>query len=121
MLPSFASLFASSGLPAQGANAGHGPGLNIPDKMVESYEGEACITFEDIEVQQMNKIGETLLIGKFSYGRPVLSVIREHFAKRLKLKGTVSVGLVDPRHVSLAFSNPEDCINTLVKGLVWLG
>ncbi|XP_019183633.1 PREDICTED: uncharacterized protein LOC109178453 [Ipomoea nil] len=68
----------------------------------------------------MNKIGETLLIGKFSYGRPVLSVIREHFAKRLKLKGTVSVGLVDPRHVSLAFSNPEDCINTLVKGQILL-
>nr|GMC82593.1 uncharacterized protein LOC109164037 [Ipomoea batatas] len=90
----------------------------ISEKIVETHRGEACITFEDCEVQQMNMLENTLLIGKFSHGRPLLSVIREHFTKSFVLKGSIEIGLVDPRHVFLSFSNPEDCIEILIKGQI---
>nr|GLL25410.1 hypothetical protein DM860_018267 [Ipomoea trifida] len=90
----------------------------ISEKLVETHRGEPCITFEDNEVQQMNKIENIMLVGKFSHGEPLLSEIRSFFAKTFVLRGTVEIGLMDPRHVFLAFSNPDDCVDIFVKGQI---
>nr|GMD47285.1 ABC transporter F family member 4-like [Ipomoea batatas] len=116
---SFAHLFSKPNMHGQ-VFPGSSP-IPVPiisEKIVETHRGEACITFEDCEVQQMNMLENTLLIGKFSHGRPLLSVIREHFTKSFVLKGSIEIGLVDPRHVFLSFSNPEDCIEILIKGQI---
>ncbi|XP_031127522.1 uncharacterized protein LOC116029613 [Ipomoea triloba] len=66
----------------------------------------------------MNQIENIMLVGKFSHGKPLLSEIRSYFAKIFVLRGTVEIGLMDPRHVFLAFSNPDDCVDILVKGQI---
>nr|GMC69449.1 ABC transporter F family member 4-like [Ipomoea batatas] len=59
-----------------------------------------------------------MLVGKFSHVKPLLSEIRSYFAKTFVLRGTVEVGLMDLRHVFLAFSNPDYCVDILVKGQI---
>nr|GMD70904.1 TMV resistance protein N-like [Ipomoea batatas] len=89
----------------------------ISYKIVETHRGEPCITFEDNEIQQMNKIKNIMLVGKFSHGKPLLSEIRSYFAKTFVLRGTLEIGLMDPRNVFLAFSNPDDCVDILATVL----
>lgn len=67
---------------------------------------------------QTNQIETVMLVGKFSYWRPTLKNIREHFMKTFVFRGTLEIGLLDPRNVFLSFSNPDDCIDILVQGQI---
>nr|GME21555.1 hypothetical protein DM860_018267 [Ipomoea batatas] len=114
---SFAQLFTASN--PGGHNVSISSPIPVPiisEKIIETHRGEPCITFEDNEIQQMNQIENIMLVGKFSHGKPLLSDIRSYFAKTFVLRGTVEIGLMDPRHVFLAFSNQDDCVDILVKG-----
>nr|GMC82512.1 hypothetical protein DM860_018267 [Ipomoea batatas] len=116
---SFAQLFTASN--PGGHNVSIASPIPMPiisEKIVETHRGEPFITFEDNEIQQMNKIENIMLVGKFSHGKPLLSEIRSYFAKTFVLRGTVEIGLMDPRHVFLAFSNPDDCVDIFVKGQI---
>lgn len=64
----------------------------------------------------MNMTKNIMLVSKFSYNRSILKEIRDHFTETFVLRGIMEIGLMDPRHVFLSFSNPDDCINILLQG-----
>ncbi|PKA66185.1 hypothetical protein AXF42_Ash006882 [Apostasia shenzhenica] len=81
------------------------PVLVTVDK--KPYMNKDAITFSYTkdEIQRMASPFELSLVGKFVYGRPDLSDIRRFF---VSLKGGCSFGLMDNRHLSINFCNPED-------------
>ncbi|PKA66186.1 hypothetical protein AXF42_Ash006883 [Apostasia shenzhenica] len=81
------------------------PVLVTVDK--KPYMNKDAITFSYTkdEIQRMTSPFELSLVGKFVYGRPDLSDIRRFF---VSLKGGCSFGLMNNRHLSINFCNPED-------------
>lgn len=48
------------------------------------------------------------LVGKFTYGRPRIEVIRSNFLEQIPLKGKVRIGAYDYRHIFIDFNTEED-------------
>ncbi|XP_031094397.1 uncharacterized protein LOC115998875 [Ipomoea triloba] len=114
-VPRYASLFAKDTAKAGVSVLAGLAQPEIRDKVTEVHRGLPAIRFEEAEIKQLNIIEDHLLIGKFSWGRPNLDNIRRHFAEKFILKGSITIGWIDPRHITLAFSNEEDCLEILMK------
>ncbi|PKU71054.1 hypothetical protein MA16_Dca017043 [Dendrobium catenatum] len=72
-----------------------------------SFKGCPALLFEDSVVSQLAAPFSSTLVGKFVMHRPNLDVIRKFFYS-LKLFGSFNVGLLDPRHIAIQFSNDLD-------------
>ena len=79
----------------------------IPIKTVTSFEGEPNVQFSTTEIQAMAIPFKLTLVGKFSYNRPSMELIRKFF-NTLRLKGTFKVSLLDNRHVLIQLDVEED-------------
>lgn len=49
-----------------------------------------------------------ILVGKFTYGRPKIEIIRSKFLEKIPLKGKVRIGAYDYRHVFIEFDTESD-------------
>ncbi|XP_020690945.1 uncharacterized protein LOC110105688, partial [Dendrobium catenatum] len=77
-------------------------------KFVHStFKGCPALLFEDVVVNQLAAPFSFTLVGKFMLRRPNLDVIRKFFFS-LKLSGSFTVGLLDPKHVVVQLSNDLD-------------
>ena len=76
-------------------------------KTVTSFGGEPNVQFSTAEIQAMAIPFKLTLVGKFSYNRPSMKLIRKFFIS-LKLKGTSKVSLLDNRHVLIQLDVEED-------------
>ena len=79
----------------------------IPIKTVTSFKGEPNMQFSTAEIQAMAIPFKLTLVGKFSYNRPSMELIRNFF-NTLRLKGTFKVSLLDNRHVLIQLDVEED-------------
>ena len=75
--------------------------------MRSSHRGEPSITFAQTDLEVLLALFTFALVGKFSKGRPIMDVIQKFFLS-LDLKETVSVGLLDSRHVLIRLGNEMD-------------
>ena len=76
-------------------------------KTVTSFEGEPNVQFSTAEIQVMTIPFKLTLVGKFSYNRSNMELIRKFF-NTLWLKGTSKVSLLDNRHVLIQLDVEED-------------
>lgn len=86
------------------------PGLtpsDIPIKPTTVYHGEPAVLFSKLEVQSMAAPYKLSLVGKFSFGRPKMPIIRQFFTS-LGLKGNAQVLLLDPKHILINLELKED-------------
>ena len=71
------------------------------------HRGEPAIFFTEEEINIMAAPFKLTLVGKFSFGRPPIDVIRKFFVA-LGLKGNVDISLLDPRHILIQLHLEED-------------
>lgn len=69
-----------------------------------SHKGEAAVYFEPSSLVQLTHPFRWPVIGKFSQGWPKMDVISK-FLEAQDFKAPFKVGLMDPRHVIITFSN----------------
>lgn len=67
-------------------------------KPSSQYKGEPAIFFEEEEIGSLAASLHNCLIGKFSYGKVLMEVLRKEFHK-IDFKGSSTIGCLDPRHV----------------------
>ncbi|KAL0415060.1 UNVERIFIED_CONTAM: hypothetical protein Slati_3337900 [Sesamum latifolium] len=85
---------------------------------VTSFRGRPCITFSDEETEWLAERLKFAIIGKFSHGLPSLSFLKNRLIK-LDLRGSVSVGAINLKHVLIQLSHEEDCYRLWLRG-EWL-
>ncbi|RAL48728.1 hypothetical protein DM860_001048 [Cuscuta australis] len=90
----------------------------LPDREVVVHRDIPTIRFAATEIESLAKIDRFILVGKFSHGKPKLELIKKHFATQYILRGQVTIGWRDSRHVFLIFSNLQDCTEILLKGQI---
>ena len=93
------------------AHLGHPvPKVSIqkPPKRVLYNNGEATIVWTKEEMNASFKPLELAVIGKCSYGRSSLSVIRNYKLSKWAVKGELSVEFLDHKHILLRFNPYED-------------
>ncbi|KAL9459047.1 hypothetical protein AB3S75_002435 [Citrus x aurantiifolia] len=79
----------------------------IAFRQSSTHRGEPAIFFTEEEINIMAAPFKLALVGKFSFGRPPIDVIRKFFVA-LGLKGTVDISLLDPRHILIQLYLEED-------------
>ncbi|VFQ75956.1 unnamed protein product [Cuscuta campestris] len=89
----------------------------LPDREVVVHRDIPTIRFAATEIESLAKIDIFILVGKFSHGQPKWELIKKHFATQYILRGQVTIGWRDSRHVFLTYSNLQDCTKILLKGL----
>ncbi|KAL0904609.1 hypothetical protein M5K25_026737 [Dendrobium thyrsiflorum] len=72
-----------------------------------SFKGFPALMIDDNDISMLAAPFAFTLVGKFVGWRPNLDTIRKFFVK-LKLTGTFSVDLMDPRHVAIQLANGLD-------------
>ncbi|KAL0909402.1 hypothetical protein M5K25_020266 [Dendrobium thyrsiflorum] len=72
-----------------------------------SFKGFPALMIDDNDISRLAAPFVFTLVGKFVGRRPNLDTIRKFFLN-LKLTGTFSVGLMDPRHVAIQLANDLD-------------
>ncbi|CAK9165625.1 unnamed protein product [Ilex paraguariensis] len=77
-------------------------------KTVVFNNGEPDMYWSPDETQEHSRSFKLTLIGKCAYGKPSLGVVKEFINTRWLLKGDFIVGVLDPRHILIRFSNYED-------------
>ncbi|CAI9102519.1 OLC1v1000801C1 [Oldenlandia corymbosa var. corymbosa] len=76
-------------------------------KKVTFFNGTPELEYEDDEFEDLIAPHKMNLVGKFSYGRPKMEILREDF-KKIGFKGGYDLGLMNPRHVLIWFELEED-------------
>ncbi|CAI9102728.1 OLC1v1001046C1 [Oldenlandia corymbosa var. corymbosa] len=79
----------------------------INPKKVSFFNGTPELEYDDEEFEELIAPHKVNLVGKFSYGRPKIDVLREEF-KKIGFKGSYLLGLMNPRHVLIRFELEED-------------
>ncbi|KAL9420883.1 hypothetical protein AB3S75_038453 [Citrus x aurantiifolia] len=79
----------------------------IPPKSISLVRGEPAVHFSTAEIQTMAEPFKLSLVGKFSFGRPPMELIRKFFVS-LGLKGNCQISLLDARHVLIKLALEED-------------
>ncbi|KAL9424510.1 hypothetical protein AB3S75_031602 [Citrus x aurantiifolia] len=79
----------------------------IAFRQSSTHRGEPAIFFTEEEINIMAAPFKLALVGKFSFGRPPIDVIRKFFVA-LGLKGNVDISLLDPRHILIQLYLEED-------------
>ncbi|KAL0405501.1 UNVERIFIED_CONTAM: hypothetical protein Slati_3864000 [Sesamum latifolium] len=72
-----------------------------------SYKGRPSIIYSSEETEYLGSCLKFSLVGKFSHGLPNLNFLRNRIVK-LGLKGTVTVGRLNFKHVLIRLTNEED-------------
>ncbi|CAI9089600.1 OLC1v1024201C1 [Oldenlandia corymbosa var. corymbosa] len=80
--------------------------LKNPRK-VTFFNGTPELEYEEDEFDDLIAPHKMNLVGKFSYGRPKMEILREDF-KKIGFKGGYDLGLMNPRHVLIRFELEED-------------
>lgn len=100
--------------------AAFGVALEHSHKDIEKNEkGIPVITFTDAEMQYYSQELKFTLVGKFSYGYPVLHTIKNEFYK-FNLSGEYFVGILNVRHILIKLSSEQDYLKIWGKGLIWM-
>ncbi|XP_027169589.1 uncharacterized protein LOC113769330 [Coffea eugenioides] len=76
---------------------------------VSSFRGEPTLRLSRQEIEQLSAPFKNALVGRFSYTRPAMDVIRK-FLTSLGLKGDCAAGLLDSRHVLIRPALEEDYV-----------
>ena len=84
---------------------------------VSTHRGEPAVVFNAADIAAVASPFRFTLVGKFSKGRPLLPELRKFFSM-LDLKDSVSVGLLDARHVLLRFNGEADFLRVWARN-VW--
>ncbi|KAK9179061.1 hypothetical protein WN943_028257 [Citrus x changshan-huyou] len=84
-----------------------GVSTTIPPKPISLVRGEPAVHFSAAEIQTMAEPFKLSLVGKFSFGRPPMELIRKFFVS-LGLKGNCQISLLDSRHVLIKLVLEED-------------
>lgn len=79
------------------------------------YKGQPGITFSEEETSMLAEHLKFALIGKFSHGLPNLKFLRQRLIK-LGLRGSVSVGFINLKHVLINLSHEEDYSRLWLRG-----
>ncbi|XP_052295304.1 uncharacterized protein LOC127901763 [Citrus sinensis] len=79
----------------------------IAFRQSSTHRGEPAIFFSEEEINIMAAPFKLALVGKFSFGRPPIDVIRKFFVA-LGLKGNCEISLLDPRHILIHLHLEED-------------
>ena len=74
---------------------------------ISSFRGEPALRLTRQEIATLSEPFQNALMGRFSYSRPSMEIIRR-FITSLGLKGDCAVGLLDPKHVLLRPTLEED-------------
>ncbi|KAH9750076.1 hypothetical protein KPL70_005587 [Citrus sinensis] len=80
---------------------------SIPFKPASLMRGEPAVIFTTEEIAAMAEPFKLALVGKFSFGRPSMDIIRKFFVS-LGLKGNSQISLLDNRHILIKLSLEED-------------
>ncbi|XP_075083562.1 uncharacterized protein LOC142167296 [Nicotiana tabacum] len=91
-------------------------------KPVELLHGEPIVKWKKQEVKQ-SIVQQGLLLavlGKVSYGKPVISELRKVIPIQCEIKGHCSVGLIEDNHVLIRLSLLEDYVHLLSKPIFYL-
>ncbi|KAL0406373.1 UNVERIFIED_CONTAM: hypothetical protein Slati_3951200 [Sesamum latifolium] len=83
-----------------------------------SFRGEPGIRFSKEETDLLAERLKFALIGKFSHGLPSLNFLKNRLIK-LDLRGSVSVGAINLKHVLIQLSHEEDYSRLWLRG-EWL-
>lgn len=77
------------------------PEVTIEDKVPIFHRGTPGVIFKKTEMQQLSKLDNFLLIGKFSHGRPDIATLRNMFGAQFLLRETDLnlPRLTDPRNM----------------------
>ncbi|KAH9662191.1 reverse transcriptase domain-containing protein [Citrus sinensis] len=79
----------------------------ISFKPASLMRGEPAVIFTTEEIAVMAEPFKLALVGKFSFGRPSMDIIRKFFIS-LGLKGNSQISLLDNRHILIKLSLEED-------------
>ncbi|KAH9684253.1 protein WVD2-like 3 [Citrus sinensis] len=79
----------------------------IAFRQSSTHKGEPAIFFTEEEINIMAAPFKLSLVGKLSFGRPPIDVIRKFFVA-LGLKGNVEISLLDPCHILIQLHLEED-------------
>ncbi|KAG5587413.1 hypothetical protein H5410_047847 [Solanum commersonii] len=63
---------------------------------------------------------EVDLIGKFSYGWPILEERRSLIPRQCNIKGDCKIGLLRNRHILICLDQQEDFINLMSKNIYYI-
>ncbi|GAA0163165.1 hypothetical protein LIER_39537 [Lithospermum erythrorhizon] len=86
-------------------------------KPVGTHDGKPSIRFKKADKQQYLDLMKHVLVGKFSPGRPTISIIKKFFIA-LKLKGAYNISLYDAKHLIIECELLEDYTHLWVH-LTW--
>ncbi|PKU61917.1 hypothetical protein MA16_Dca017250 [Dendrobium catenatum] len=81
--------------------------LVFPELKVSSFKGMPSLWISEMEIESLAASFEFALVGKFPTSRPSLDAVRKFFFN-LKLKGEVSVTVLNQRNVLIKFFNELD-------------
>ena len=81
-----------------------------------THRGEPAVVFKADDIAAAATPFRYTLVGKFSRGRPLLPDLRKFFST-LDLRETISVGLLDARHVLLGFHGEADFLRVWFRSL----
>ncbi|KAL0924110.1 hypothetical protein M5K25_004918 [Dendrobium thyrsiflorum] len=86
--------------------AGSSSSLKL-DFVHSTFKGTPALILDDSVVSKLAAPFTITLVGKFMLRRPNLDIIRKLFVN-LKLSGSFSFGLLDPRHIAIQLNNDLD-------------
>ncbi|OIT08019.1 hypothetical protein A4A49_62846, partial [Nicotiana attenuata] len=91
-------------------------------KPVELLHGEPMVRWKKSEVKKsiIQQGFHLAVLGKFSYGKPVIQELRKAIPIQCELKGSCLVGLIEDSHVLIKLSFMEDYIHLLSKPAFYL-
>lgn len=88
---------------------------NVPDLGVLAlHKGEPAFWISKKDMQVLAKPYRNALIGRFTYSRPSMEVIRSFFMS-LGSKGGCSVGLLDSNHILIRPTTEKDYIRLFTR------
>lgn len=91
-------------------------------KSVSYTNGIPRIVWTEDEVDRMNTIEnlQFAVIGKFSYGWPILEERRSLIPRQCNIKGDCKIGLLRNRHILICLDQQEDFINLMSKNIYYI-
>ncbi|WMV24325.1 hypothetical protein MTR67_017710 [Solanum verrucosum] len=91
-------------------------------KSVSYTNGIPRIVWTEDEVDRMNTIEnlQFAVIGKFSYGWPILEELRSLIPRQCNIKGDSKIGLLRNRHILIRLDQQEDFINLMSKSIYYI-
>ena len=87
---------------------------DFDSSIVSTHSGEPALRMSKQDIMQLAQPFHNVLIGRFSFSRPSMDVIRKFFLS-LGHKGWCKVGLLDANHVLICPSAEEDSTRLFVR------